>query len=84
MYNNDSSPTLINTIIADSISGGDCDTLNMSLNTASSNNLIEGTACGLTNDVNGNIIGQDPKLGALADNGGSTLNPRPAGWLSRH
>jgi hypothetical protein len=39
------------------------------------NNLIESTgtnACGLTNGVNGNIIGQDPKLGALADNGGST------------
>jgi hypothetical protein len=45
------------------------------LNGASSNNLIEGigsNACGLTNGVNGNIIGQDPNLGPLANNGGFT------------
>ncbi|HZY41745.1 MAG TPA: choice-of-anchor Q domain-containing protein, partial [Anaerolineae bacterium] len=43
-------------------------------NAASSNNLIEDSAnaCGLTNGVNGNIIGQDPVLGALANNGGFT------------
>lgn len=39
------------------------------------NNLIQSTgatACNLTNGTNGNKIGVDPLLGALADNGGST------------
>jgi hypothetical protein len=44
------------------------------LNAASSNNLIEdaANACGLTDGVDGNIIGSDPLLEPLADNGGST------------
>jgi CSLREA domain-containing protein len=63
-------PTLKNTLIANSPSGGDC---SGALNAASSNNLIEDiAACGLTNGVNGNIIGQDLALGALANNGGFT------------
>ena len=74
MYNNNSSPALVNTIIANSVSGGDC------VNDASSNlsdayhNLIEDSAnaCGIADKVNGNIIGADPKLGPLADNGGFT------------
>ena len=38
------------------------------------NNLIEDAidGCGLTQGVNGNIIGLDPKLGPLANNGGPT------------
>jgi len=73
MFNESSSPTLKNTIIADS-TGGDCANNLSILNAASSNNLIEdaANACGLTNGVNGNIIGFDPKLGPLADNGGFT------------
>ncbi len=41
----------------------------------SSNNLIQvsANAGGLTNGVNGNIIGSDPLLGALADNGGPVM-----------
>ena len=55
------------------MSGGDCDYVASPLNFSSSNNLIEGPdACSLTDGVNGNIIGQDPKLDALADNGGAT------------
>jgi CSLREA domain-containing protein len=63
---------LYNTIIANSTGDKDCysdGTIN------ASNNLIEnGTtyACGLTNNVDGNIIGQDPALNALTDNGGTT------------
>ncbi len=76
MYNYSSSPKLMNTLIANSASGGDCVNSALSaLNGASSNNLIEGigsNACGLTNGVNGNIIGQDPNLGPLANNGGFT------------
>jgi len=70
MYNI-SNPTLTNTLIANSTGGGDCTGF---LNPASSNNLIEDSlnACGLSNGVNGNIIGQDPNLGPLADNGGFT------------
>ena len=43
-------------------------------------NLIEdtGDACGLSNGVNNNIVGQDPELGSLADNGGPTLTHRPS------
>ncbi len=58
--------TLNNTLIANSISGGDCVT-SVSLSGANINNLIEDStnACGLVNGVNGNIIGSDPNLGAL-------------------
>ena len=39
------------------------------------NNLVQdaATAGGLANGTNGNLVGVDPKLGALADNGGPTL-----------
>jgi len=74
LYNdNSSTPKLINTVIANSTGGGDCVNTNGSLlDAASSNNLIEDTAddCFLVNAVNGNIVGQDPKLGSLQDNGG--------------
>jgi CSLREA domain-containing protein len=74
MYNVFSSPTLINVIIANSVSLGDCVNDSSALNAASRNNLIEdaANACGLTNGVNGNIVGFDPLLDPLADNGGFT------------
>lgn len=57
-------PTLQNTIIANSPSGGDCVG---TLSGSNINNLIEDStnACGLVDGVNGNIIGQDPNLGPL-------------------
>lgn len=56
--------TLKNTIIANTVGGIDCDGV---LSGASVNNLIEDSAyaCGLTNGVNGNIVGVDPNLGTL-------------------
>ena len=74
MFNNNSSPTLTNTLLANSPSGGDCVNNASTLNPPSSNNLIEDSvnACGLTNGASGNIIGQDPILSALANNGGFT------------
>jgi CSLREA domain-containing protein len=77
MYNNFSSPTLTNTLIANSAGGGDCVNSLSTLDITSSNNLIEDSAgsnhaCGLANGVNGNILGQDPSLGPLANNGGFT------------
>ena len=75
MYNDNGNPTLINTILANSTNGGDCNTsLYSSLSASSSNNLIEDSvnACGLANGMNGNIIGSDPNLGPLANNGGFT------------
>lgn len=71
---------LKNVIIANSTGGGDCVVVSGSLNGTSSNNLIEGTgsnACGLSNGVNGNIIGTDPGLSALADHGGATQTHLP-------
>jgi predicted outer membrane repeat protein len=73
IYNtNGGSPTLKNTILANTINGGDCVNNTSSLDAASSHNLVEDAlnACGLTDGVNSNIVGQDPNLGALADNGG--------------
>jgi hypothetical protein len=75
MFNSDSSPTLINTIIANSPSGGDCvNTGSSTVSPFSSNNLIEDASntCGLTDGVTGNIIGAAPRLGPLANNGGYT------------
>ncbi len=76
VYNYSSShPILKNTLIANSVSGGACvNSASSSVDTASANNLIDdaANACGLTNGINGNIIGQDPRLDALADSGGST------------
>jgi CSLREA domain-containing protein len=75
MYNESSSPTLTNTIIANSPDGGDCvNSFGDALNASSSNNLIEdaSNACGLSDGLNGNIVGQDPTLGVLANNGGDT------------
>ena len=59
-----------NTIIANSPMGGDC----VGDFTIKLNNLVENasSACNLTDGVNGNIVGDDPSLEALADNGGST------------
>ncbi|MBT3322839.1 MAG: hypothetical protein HN392_11205 [Anaerolineae bacterium] len=71
IYNRIDAPTLKNVIIANS-TGGDCIG---SLDSSSANNLIEDTganACGLTNGANGNIIGTDPDLGPLQNNGGFT------------
>jgi len=63
--------TITNTIIANNTSGDDCTGTNA---VTSINNLIEDptSACGLTDGVNGNIIGSDPNLGLLANNGGLT------------
>lgn len=76
IYNFLGTPRLTNVIIANSSGGGDCfnDTGTV-LDPASSHNLIEDTAnaCGLSNGVDGNVVGVDPKLGGLANNGGSTL-----------
>ncbi|MBL7942455.1 MAG: hypothetical protein JNM00_06800, partial [Flavobacteriales bacterium] len=59
--------TLQNNIIANSTNGGDCYAETATIDGAG-HNLIESTgtgACGLTNGVNGNIIGSDPNLGSL-------------------
>lgn len=73
---------LTNTIVADNVHGADTDetaddiagTANVDT-TNSSHNLIgdADTAGGLTNGTNGNIVGADPLLGDLADNGGPTF-----------
>jgi len=62
---NDRVGTLRNTIVANSISGGDCFSNNSQsiLNNISS--IIEDNSCGFTG-------GSDPLLGPLADNGGPT------------
>ena len=68
IFNPASTATLRYTIIANSV-GAACS----GVITSDGHNLIEDpTGCTIIGDTTGNIIGQDPDLGPLADNGGST------------
>lgn len=64
-------PLLISCIIAGNTGG---DILNGTLALGSINNLVKDStnAGGLTNNVDANLVGVDPLLAALADNGGKT------------
>lgn len=64
IYVNSGPLSLINTIIAKS-TNGDC-VGSVASSVTGKNNLIEDTtySCGLTNGVDGNIVGSDPNLGA--------------------
>ncbi len=66
--------TLANTIVAGNLVGSTPSDLVGTAGPGSTFNLIGdvNTAGGLVNGVNGNLVGIDPKLGALADNGGPT------------
>jgi hypothetical protein len=60
--------TLENTIVADNPAGGA-----ILGSVSGSHNLVDAAAAGgLVNGVNGNIVGVDPRLGALGYNGGLT------------
>ena len=68
VYNDGGTATLNNTIVANSPSGGD-----IFGSVSGSNNLIDAsTAGGLTNGLQGNVVGVNPLLAPLADNGGPT------------
>ena len=68
-------PLILNkSIIANSNSGGDCKITGAGTVSAVYS-LIEETgaaACNHSNGIDGNVIGQDPYLGALQDNGGAS------------
>ena len=65
--------TLNNTVVANSPSGGD-----IYGSVSGSNNLIDAsTAGGLTNGVNGNIVGVNPLLASLGNYGGPTQTMPP-------
>ncbi len=75
IYNAASAPTLKNTLIADSVSGGDCvNGAGGFIAAGSTSNLIEdaAAACGLSNGVDLNIVGFDPRLGGFGFAGGAT------------
>ena len=59
--------TLLNTIVANSPSGGNCN----GAITNSGNNIDDGTTCGW-GSTDGSMSSTDPLLGALADHGGPT------------
>ena len=69
-YGGSSTIYLNNSILAGSPSGSDC-YQRLSGKVIAQNSLIEDGTCGITSEVNGNLIG-DPMLSALASNGGST------------
>lgn len=67
---------IVSTIVADNISGTSANDITLTDGTVSgTNNLVtdSGSAGGLVNGQNGNIVGENPQLGALADNGGATM-----------
>jgi len=70
---NDGTATLNNTVVDNSPSGGD-----IYRSVSGSNNLIDAsTAGGLTNGVNGNIVGVNPLLAPLGNYGGPTQTMPP-------
>jgi hypothetical protein len=78
LYNGGSLVALRNTIIAGNFAaspfpaGADCLASRAAPLTSQGHNLIQdASACTITGDVTGNIVGQDPKLGVLAQNGGT-------------
>jgi hypothetical protein len=76
VYNFSGTATLNNTVVANSPSGGD---IYIYGSVKGSNNLIDdaSTAGGLTNGVNGNIVGVNPLLAPLGNYGGPTQTMRP-------
>jgi hypothetical protein len=65
---------LQNTIVADNIATGLIeDDVNGNPTTANNNLIGDGTGTNIVNGTNGNIVGVDPKLGPLQNNGGPTL-----------
>jgi hypothetical protein len=63
--------TYRNTIIANGTGGANCQNDPLSVATDGGNNLDSGTSCGFSS-ANHSLTNTDPKLGALADNGGPT------------
>jgi hypothetical protein len=81
--NNVGTVTLRNTIIAGNVTyyiAPDCMSFERDADfTSLGHNLIQNTAnCDISGDTTGNILGQDPQLGLLADNGGFTRTHAPA------
>ncbi len=65
---------LLSTIVASNTAGGLPSDIDNGAVTGSNNLIGEArTSGGLTDGVDGNIVGADPRLAALADNGGPTL-----------
>ena len=65
------SPTIANTILAgNNGASGDC--AGSTLTSAGYNLIQNATACTINGSTTGNVLGQDPQLGTLADNGGPT------------
>ncbi len=72
-----SSTAITNTIIAANSGGPDCDNASIPLIDGGHNLVQTQSGCGFTNGVNGNIVGQNPMLGPLANNGGDTQTHLP-------
>lgn len=72
IFNNGGTVNLYNSIIANTTGGGDCSNSTGTVNAG--HNLLEDVAnnCLISNGTNNNIVGVDPKLSALANNGGPT------------
>jgi hypothetical protein len=61
-----------NSILANN-TGSDCYKGSGAATIVVSNSVVRDGTCAVTNGVQGNLVGQDPLLGALANNGGATM-----------
>jgi predicted outer membrane repeat protein len=78
LYNTTSAVTFLTNTLVSNSSGGDCVNVGGS-GTVGWYSLIEdaANACGLINGTDGNIVGSDPLLGPLQNNGGTTETHKP-------
>ncbi|GEM_PF-616619 len=73
-------PVIDHTIVADNAAGADADLANGGDGGFEVDySLIESSGGASIDDLGGNVFGQDPQLGSLADNGGPTQTQLPAG-----
>jgi CSLREA domain-containing protein/uncharacterized repeat protein (TIGR01451 family) len=73
IYINSGAVSMTGSILANSTTGSDCAGSAIGSVSSGGHNLIETNGCTITGDATGNLLGLDPNLGALADNGGPTL-----------
>lgn len=79
IFMNDQTLPIANSIIGDNTAGTDNDLANGTNGGFDlSYTLVESPGGANINSIAGNITGQDPQLGALANNGGTTQTHRPA------
>jgi hypothetical protein len=74
----DTALSINNSILADNTAAADADLAGDTATFDLRYTLVEAATSANVNDITGNVLGTDPQLGALANNGGPTQTQRPA------